>query len=224
MGERIFGKRRDAVVAPVSGGRGNGCAANSGALVPDELRLPMAASKASAGLAWTLVEPRLARWGLGEDARYDAHLILAELVANAVAVTPVGGGITVYCRRDAGGAVLGVADPCAGLPRHPSPVVEMEPEELDAGEEGFDDNGGWGLTLVAALSADCGVTPLDSGGKVVWARLQRRELFRKGRVMGGGIVGSWFRETLDIPGDVRWMSGRSLRMLRGAIVAHATWI
>lgn len=132
----------------------------------------MAASAASAGLAWTLVEQRLRVWGLGEDARYDAHLILAELVANAVAVTPAGERVVLHCRRDADGVVIGVADPCPGLPRRPPPVVELEPEDLDLSEEAFDDNGGWGLTLVAALSADCGVVPLASGGKVVWARLR----------------------------------------------------
>ncbi|GAA2733436.1 ATP-binding protein [Actinocorallia aurantiaca] len=144
----------------------------SGLKASGELRMGMAASPASAGLAWTLVGQRLLSWGLGEDARYDAHLILAELVANAVAVTPVGGSITLHCRRDADGVVLGIADSCPGLPRDPPPVVELELEDLDLSEESFDDNGGWGLTLVAALSADCGVTPLDSGGKVVWARLR----------------------------------------------------
>lgn len=87
-----------------------------GTKAPGELRMVMAASRASAGLAWTLAGQRLRVWGLGEDARYDAHLILAELVANAVAVTPVGGSITVHCRRDAAGVVLGEA-PAAG----PSP-------------------------------------------------------------------------------------------------------
>jgi hypothetical protein len=177
MGERTFGGSRGAVPARSDGGRGSGrtespSLGTPGLAAPWELRFPMTASAASAGLAWTLVEQRLMTWGLGEDARYDAHLILAELVANAVAVTPLGERIVVHCRRDVAGVVIGAADPCPGLPMHPPPVVEVDPEDLDLDEKGFDDNGGWGLTLVAALSAACGVTPLASGGKVVWARLR----------------------------------------------------
>ncbi|WP_106397599.1 ATP-binding protein [Actinocorallia populi] len=172
MGERTFGGTRGTVSDRSGGGWESGRTATPDLAGARELRFPMAASAASAGLAWTLVEQRLMMWGLGEDARYDAHLILAELVANAVAVTPLGERIVVHCRRDEAGVVIGAADPCPGLPMHPPPVVEVEPEELDLDEKGFDDNGGWGLTLVAALSADCGVTPLASGGKVVWARLR----------------------------------------------------
>ncbi|RAY15193.1 hypothetical protein DPM19_10750 [Actinomadura craniellae] len=139
---------------------------------PDELRMPMAASPASAGLAWSLVEQRLICWGLGEDARYDARLILSELVANAVAVSPRGGCITVLCRRDEIGLAVGVADTDPGLPREPAPVTELRPEDLDLREENFDDNGGRGLVIVKALSTCCGVTPLPSGGKIVWARLR----------------------------------------------------
>ncbi|RAY10640.1 hypothetical protein DPM19_34330 [Actinomadura craniellae] len=136
------------------------------------LRLPMAASTASAGLAWSLVEQRLICWGLSEPARYDARLVLSELVANAVAVTPVTECIIVYCHRDRIGVAIGVADPCSDVPCAPGPVVELKLEDLDLSEENFDVNGGWGLTLVTALSAECGVTPLPSGGKVMWARLR----------------------------------------------------
>ncbi|RAY15536.1 hypothetical protein DPM19_06975 [Actinomadura craniellae] len=142
------------------------------AVRPDGLRMPMAASPASAGLAWSLVEQRLITWGVGEAARYDAHLVLAELVANAVAVTPMGGHITVYCHREPAGVVVGIADPCSELPRNPAPVTELEPGDLDLREENFDANGGWGLTIIRALSADCGVTPLPRGGKIVWSRLR----------------------------------------------------
>ncbi|MBA9008007.1 MULTISPECIES: ATP-binding protein [Thermomonospora] len=138
----------------------------------DELRMPMAASPASVGLAWSLVEQRLLRWGLGEDARYDARLILAELMANAIAVTPPAGCVTVYCRRDGDGIVLGIADGNPVVPRQPPPVAEVRPEDLDLRPEHFDDNGGWGLTIVTALAAACGVTRLRDGGKVVWARLR----------------------------------------------------
>jgi len=138
----------------------------------DELRMPMSASPACVGLAWSLVEQRLITWRLDEDTRYDAHLVLAELVANAVSVTPAGRCITVHCHRDEGGVTIGVSDPCPGLPRAPAPLVEPDLDDLDLSEENFDDNGGWGLSIVTALSAAYGVTPLASEGKVVWARLK----------------------------------------------------
>ena len=146
--------------------------AGTNAQDPAALRMPIAASPASVGLVWSLVEQRLLTWGLGEDARYDAHLILAELMTNAIAVTSAAGNITVHCRRDGAGVVLGVADLDPGIPRNPPPVVELEPDDLDLRPEHFDDNGGWGLAIVATLAAACGVTPLPSGGKIVWARLR----------------------------------------------------
>lgn len=146
-------------------------AAGTDAETPVEVRMPMAASPASVGLAWSLVEQRLLRWGLGEDGRYDAHLILAELMANAIAVTPTTERVTVHLRRDVAGIVLGVGDLDPGIPRNPPPVTELQPDDLDLRPEHFDDNGGFGLTIVTALAAAYGVTPLPSGGKVVWARL-----------------------------------------------------
>lgn len=146
--------------------------AGPGPVAPVEARMPMAASPASVGLAWSLPEQRLRTWGLGEDARYDAHLILAELMSNALAVTPPTGRIVAHCRRDATGIVLGVGDADPTVPRNPPPAIELRPEDLDLSPEHFDDNGGWGLTIVTALAAACGVTPLPSGGKIVWARLR----------------------------------------------------
>ncbi|WP_157995736.1 ATP-binding protein [Thermomonospora amylolytica] len=138
----------------------------------DELQMPMAASPASAGLAWSLVEARLIRWGLDDEARYDARLILTELLANAIGVTPLGGHVTVLCGRDTAGVAIGVADRCPDVPPEPQAVVEMRPEDLDLRPERFDDNGGWGPAIVTALAAACGVTRLDAGGKIVWARLR----------------------------------------------------
>jgi anti-sigma regulatory factor (Ser/Thr protein kinase) len=157
---------------PYAAGQGGSPVTGVDVRAAGELRMPMAASPASVGLAWSLVEQRLLTWGLGEDARYDAHLILAELIANAVAVTPAAGCITVHCRRDDAGIVLGIGDPSPDIPRNPPPVTELEPGDLDLRAEHFDDNGGWGLTIVTALAAACGVTPLPSGGKIVWARLR----------------------------------------------------
>lgn len=136
------------------------------------LRMPMAASTAAAGLARSLIEQRLIRWGVPAATRENVHLVLAELVANAVAATPAGGSITVHCEYDDRGVCIGVTDPSPEIPRNPPPVVELSIEDLDLREDRFDDNGGWGLTIVKALSADCGVTPLPSGGKTVWSRLR----------------------------------------------------
>ncbi|MDX6744593.1 ATP-binding protein [Actinocorallia sp. A-T 12471] len=132
----------------------------------------MVASKACAGLAWSLVEQRLIGWSIGAELRYDVHLVLSELVANAVAVTPVGGTVNVRCDLEGGAVLLGVADTHPGMPSEPAPVVPLEPGDLDLREENFDVNGGWGLTIVKALSEACGVAPLPGGGKVIWARLR----------------------------------------------------
>ncbi|WP_460306407.1 ATP-binding protein [Actinocorallia aurea] len=132
----------------------------------------MVASKACAGLAWSMVEQRLITWRVPEEVRYDVHLVLAELVANAVAVTPRGGMIQVRCDREDGAVLVGVRDPRSELPAEPALVVPLEPEGLDLREENFDVNGGWGLSIVKALSEACGVTPWADGGKVVWARLR----------------------------------------------------
>ncbi|WP_116022124.1 ATP-binding protein [Thermomonospora umbrina] len=138
----------------------------------EELRMPMAASPASVGLAWSLVEQRLLTWGFSVGARQDARQVLAEIMASAVAVTPTGAYVTLHCRRDAGGVVVGVGDRNTDVPRDPPPVVVLQPGDLDLRPEHFDDNGGWGLTIVKALAAGCGVTPLAGGGKIVWARLR----------------------------------------------------
>jgi hypothetical protein len=50
-------------------------------------------------------------------------------------------------------------------------VVELTLDDLDLSEENFDNNGGWGLPLVRALSCDCGVSKTNPRGKWVWARL-----------------------------------------------------
>ncbi|RAY15581.1 hypothetical protein DPM19_07245 [Actinomadura craniellae] len=131
----------------------------------------MLASPASAGLAWSLIEQRLITWGFSESSRYDARLILFELVANAVTASTITGHITIHCKREEHGIVLGVADSSPVLPRHPAPVTELHPDDLDLSEANFDNNGGRGLVIVTSLAAACGVTPLPSGEKIVWARL-----------------------------------------------------
>jgi anti-sigma regulatory factor (Ser/Thr protein kinase) len=135
----------------------------------DEFRMDMLASVAAAGLARTLVEQRLIKWGLRHVAD-DTHLITAELVANAVVATP-GQKIHFRISRDASGLLIEVWDSSNEVPR-PKPLMELDLDSLDLSEEGFDLTGGWGLPIIQALSQDCGYTPSPGGGETVWARVK----------------------------------------------------
>ena len=57
-------------------------------------------------------------------------------------------------------------------PPRVQPVIELTLETLDVSEEYWDDNGGRGLPIAAALAAERGHTRDPSGGKRVWARLK----------------------------------------------------
>jgi anti-sigma regulatory factor (Ser/Thr protein kinase) len=135
----------------------------------DELRLTMLASTASSGLARTLVQQRLSRWGYMHIS-CDVLLATAELVANASEATP-GREIKIRFSRDSFGVLLEVWD-CSDQVPITRPLIEPTLDDLDLREEHWDDNGGWGLPIVAALAHDCGYTPDPSGGKWVWARLK----------------------------------------------------
>lgn len=52
------------------------------------------------------------------------------------------------------------------------PMVELTLEMLDISEENFDNNGGWGLSLVAALTAEWRAERTFPRGKWVWARFK----------------------------------------------------
>lgn len=114
------------------------------------------------------IELRLSGWGLTRLAD-DAQLIAAELIANACAATPTG-HIRIRFSRETGSVLLAVWDAGDLLPQV-RPVRELELDDLDLREERFDDNGGWGLQLVQALSTECGVSRTRPNGKWVWARL-----------------------------------------------------
>jgi len=133
-----------------------------------ELIFPMLASPAAIGMARTLADARLRNWD-NSSILDDALLIVTELVTNAAAVTP-GKKIVLQVSRDAGGIIIAVWDSSDLMPE-PKPIVELTLEDLDLSEENFDNNGGWGLALVEALAASCGVTPDPKGGKWIWARL-----------------------------------------------------
>jgi hypothetical protein len=72
--------------------------------------------------------------------------------------------------RDVGGVIIAVWDSSVLMPER-RPVVELSLDDLDLSPENYDNNGGWGLALVQALSLSCGVTRDPKGGKWVWARV-----------------------------------------------------
>ncbi|TDD21871.1 hypothetical protein E1287_40280 [Actinomadura sp. KC06] len=136
---------------------------------PDCLLITMPASKAAPGMARQLTQTRLYMWGYGHILD-DAFLIVSELITNALAATP-GMEIRYQCSRDVAGVLLAVWD---ASPKSPQilPMIDMTLDTLDISEEHWDDNGGRGLPIVAALTIDCDHSPDPSGGKWVWARLK----------------------------------------------------
>lgn len=135
----------------------------------DELRISLLAAKATAGLARTLIATRLHKWGCTHISD-DAFLVVSELVSNASAATP-GEEIRLRLRREAGAVLLAVWDASDRLPQQ-KPAAGPSLDTLDLSEEHWDDSGGWGLHIVAALAVESGYTHDPSGGKWVWARLK----------------------------------------------------
>ena len=111
---------------------------------------------------------RLAERGLGclDD---DAFLVAGELIVNACEATP-DSEIRIRFTRELGTVTFAVWDASDRMPQV-RPVVELQPEDLDLSPEKWDDNGGWGLPLVRALSSTCGVSRTAPRGKWVLARL-----------------------------------------------------
>jgi hypothetical protein len=141
---------------------------------PVPLDLTCNATPTVTGQVRLLIDCRLPGWGLAAeghaDLRANLHLIATELLANAIQETP-DLSIRTYCvpDLDAGVVHFAVWD---SSPRSPEAnMPELTPETLDLHEENFDDNGGWGLPLVAALADRCGTTPTE-GGKWVWADIK----------------------------------------------------
>ncbi len=82
-----------------------------------------------------------------------------EIVTNAARQTP-DEEIRLQLSRDDYGIIIAVWDADHALPEA-KPMAELTLDDLDLSEEAFDDNGGWGLHIVQALAAKCGVTADD---------------------------------------------------------------
>ncbi|GAA2150991.1 hypothetical protein GCM10009727_55700 [Actinomadura napierensis] len=123
------------------------------------------------GQVRTLLGFRLTEWGLPSGAP-DVFLIADELVTNAMRSTP-SAEIRVHFTRERGGVLLRVWDASDAMPVV-KPVVELtlddvrpDAQALDPGHD--DGTGGWGLPIVRALSARCGVDRTEPSGKWVWS-------------------------------------------------------
>ncbi|MEU8801127.1 ATP-binding protein [Spirillospora sp. NPDC048819] len=112
------------------------------------------AARTAPGQVRTLVELRLASWGLAV-LRDDVTLIASELVTNAVQHAPSEREIRVRFTREARGVLLEVWDSCDGMP-----VRKHDTEGLS----------GRGLPIVEMLAAECGAYRTEPHGKWVWAR------------------------------------------------------
>lgn len=136
---------------------------------PDCLLISMLASNAAPGLARTLAKARLYKWGYMSISD-DVFLVASELITNATNATP-GREIKFQLSRDLGEVLVAVWDSSPNLPGS-SPSTTPTLETLDLSPDHWDDNGGWGLPIVAALSTTCGCSPDPAGGKWVWSRLK----------------------------------------------------
>ncbi|MFD0856842.1 ATP-binding protein [Actinomadura adrarensis] len=135
----------------------------------DCLAISMQASNAAAGLARTLTNARLEKWGYSHIS-YDAFLIASELVSNAIEFTR-GQEIVYRVSRADGEVMLAVWDSSSRVPARREPTVRTL-DDLDLAPERWDGNGGWGLNIVATLASRCGYTTDPKGGKWVWATLK----------------------------------------------------
>ncbi|MFF5264838.1 ATP-binding protein [Actinomadura viridis] len=138
---------------------------------PDCLIFSTLATPSVAGLARTLTNARLHKWGCLHISD-DAFLVASELISNAITATP-GQEIRYQLSRESDEILLAVWDSSTSVPvPRPAPPVELTLETLDLAPERWDDNGGWGIPIVATLAVSSGYTLDPNGGKWVWARLK----------------------------------------------------
>ncbi|GAA3930184.1 hypothetical protein GCM10023085_09410 [Actinomadura viridis] len=141
--------------------------------ISGEMDIAFLAARTAPGWARSLIELRLTDWGMGRIAA-DVCLVAGELIANAVESTP-DAEIRIRFTREPMAVLLAVWDSSDAMPAV-TPVRELTLEELGADpralDPGHDDGtGGWGLPIVQALSAACGVRVTEPRGKWVWARI-----------------------------------------------------
>jgi len=125
---------------------------------PLETRLDLAALPTAAACARGHIRAVAREWGLDHLAQ-TAELIASEMVTNAIqaseglrtAETPV---VRIWVTSDSEFLLLRVWDASPSMPIHQ--------------EAGLRDDGGRGLMIISALSADWGAHR-EAGGKVVWA-------------------------------------------------------
>jgi hypothetical protein len=133
------------------------------------------ATPAVAGQIRHMIDRRVSEWGLTtsrySEVRANLALVVTELVNNAAVETP-DREIRILCFRGFNPRVIwvGVWDSSDWTPHAAMP--DVRPETLDLDAENFDNNGGWGLPIVQALSVGCGVEPTRGGGKWVWANIR----------------------------------------------------
>jgi anti-sigma regulatory factor (Ser/Thr protein kinase) len=139
----------------------------------DQVRMSVLASPAAVGVVRDRFQRTLTRWGVPPGHRDDVLLCASELLTNSVTAAPrreLRAGLS----REGRAVLLEVWDPGDALPRL-RPMADPALDDLDLTPEGFDDNGGRGLHIVAALATEYGCTPHPpTGGKTVWARFTVR--------------------------------------------------
>lgn len=130
--------------------------------------MPLMGTPSAVGQARTFTDTQIRKWNYPHILD-SALLIVSELVTNAARQTP-DEEIRLQLSRDDYGVIIAVWDADHELPAA-KPMKELTLDDLDLSEEAFDDNGGWGLHIVQAMSAKCGVTADPAGGKWVWSRM-----------------------------------------------------
>jgi len=133
----------------------------------DRLLISLQATPPTVGFVRTLTAGLLRRWNCAHITD-DVLIVASELTTNAIKATP-GGEIRYRLTHDADAVVTAVWDSDPRLPA-PRPPGAPSLETLDLSHP--DDNGGRGLSIVAALSVENGCTPHPDGGKWVWALMK----------------------------------------------------
>ena len=143
-----------------------------------ELRLAAHPASASRGRHWVSFLAR--QHGAGPDQVHTIELLTSELVTNALRRAARDDVVVLSLRREQSAITVTVT---SGVPAEAAPVTAPG---LAADGEGADgavprarggvpvDADGAGVGLVAALSSEWGVTPVDDRHRAVWFRLALR--------------------------------------------------